>query len=144
MLGEPVLSYRFRRATDVVTIQLFSTPKPIIVNMQTLDRFLDLVGKSQQLWILCNSTPRRNRFLDLPAVRSTDPVVTIAKVTKKLIRADGELALAAHDYLVLRELKKQLLGGRDRHNRFLNGKVLDGRRKSKRLTYLDTGSIQRA
>jgi hypothetical protein len=30
----------------------------------------------------------------------------MAKVTKKLIQADGELVLAAHDHLVLGELKK--------------------------------------
>jgi hypothetical protein len=55
---------------------------------------------------MCDSIPRGNGFLDLPAVCSTDTVVTMAKVAENPIRANGELALSAHNHLVLRELKK--------------------------------------
>jgi hypothetical protein len=106
MLGEPVLFYSFLGATDVETIRLFSTPKPIAVKTQSLDRFLNLAGELQQVWILCDSTPRGNGVLDLPAVRSTDTVVAMAKVNNKLIGGNGELALAAHDHFVLGELKE--------------------------------------
>jgi hypothetical protein len=55
---------------------------------------------------LCDSILRGNGVLDLPAVRSTDIVVAIAKVNNKLIRGNGELVLAAHDHFVLGELKE--------------------------------------
>lgn len=120
MLGHPMLFDRILRPADVGTIRLFGAPKPIAVKMQPFDRFLNLAGKLQQVWILCDSTPRGNRFLDLPPVRRTNTVVAMAKVNKKLLRANGELALAAHDHLVFGELKKKLLGGWERHGGVLN------------------------
>jgi hypothetical protein len=55
---------------------------------------------------LCDSILRRNGVLDLPAVRSTNIVVAIANINNKLIRGNGELALAVHNHFVLGELKE--------------------------------------